>query len=571
MPLMLKFLHVCVYLKIRDLCIERIKANDFQYGCQRQHATLEILQRAQEWMDGGDEEDPAVVIADIEAAYDTVPHDKLLEKIRNDFGDEWARSIEAVIESQWYTLTSNEGFAPPMALRRGLLQGSPLSTADPPDLTQCKAYVDDLTSLATVKSVPVQVQVLNDWMTSRGFKLARRKLVVVASRVSKIPVPGLGTVTTRLSTRLLGGCLHGDNDHASCARNRKRVERFSRVCAMISQSYYCSTRGKSELYRSYALPTLAIQAVSKCFDPTHPKLQAAYTKLIPKHHGSNGISGYPACSFGYGMTPIKDFAEQQKVRAYLAAHPDLTEGRIPATGFELRPPRRVRKPYVITWTERALREAEASGDVVRVATDGSYLEKEGRGAVGICVNGKAYGAKIHGRISSSTQAELCAMMVLATAVKEVKPHAMAKPRSDSMSAIARLRSPRKGDPVAMVLCTLPDVQWARGHSDNDDINAADAAANAAYENSGTFNVEWCYRKANVARLCQRWQEDDTEDDNGDLVQLEENGLFVRRNRTDSRDTAVRKRLSSDVPPRCLSAQALRTLRNAAGPPPSTHP
>ncbi|KAJ9464129.1 hypothetical protein DIPPA_18968 [Diplonema papillatum] len=69
MPLMLKFLHVCVYLKIRDLCIERIKAKDFQYGCQRQHATLEILQRAEEWMDGGDEEDPAVVIADIEAAY----------------------------------------------------------------------------------------------------------------------------------------------------------------------------------------------------------------------------------------------------------------------------------------------------------------------------------------------------------------------------------------------------------------------------------------------------------------------------------------------------------------------
>ncbi|KAJ9473452.1 putative RNA-directed DNA polymerase from transposon BS [Diplonema papillatum] len=172
---MLKFLHVCVYLKIRDLCIERIKAKDFQYGCQRQHATLEILQRAQEWMDGGDEEDPAVVIADIEAAYDTVPHDKLLEEIRNEFGDEWARSIEAVLESQWYTLTTNEGFTPPMALRRGLLQGSPLSmilylyyTADPPDLTQCKAYVDDLTSLAAVKSVPVQVQVLNDWMTSRG-------------------------------------------------------------------------------------------------------------------------------------------------------------------------------------------------------------------------------------------------------------------------------------------------------------------------------------------------------------------------------------------------------------------
>ncbi|KAJ9472810.1 hypothetical protein DIPPA_21550 [Diplonema papillatum] len=272
-------------------------------------------------------------------------------------------------------------------------------------------------------------------MARKGMKMARRKLVVVATRVGKMSVPGHDEVTTRLSSRLLGGCLHGDKDHATCTRNRAKMERFSRVCALVVQSYFCCTRGKCDRYRSHALPTLAVQAIAKCFDPLHPKLLAAYNKLIPKHRGSKGIANYPACTFGYGMTPVKDFAEQQRARAYMAAHPHATEGRIPATGFELGPPQRGRKPYIITWTEKALRKAEAEGGEIKVATDGSYREREGRGSVGVYVNGTAYEAKIQGRTSSSTDAELCALMVLATALDAVQPQATVTPRSDSQSAI----------------------------------------------------------------------------------------------------------------------------------------
>ncbi|KAJ9452142.1 putative RNA-directed DNA polymerase from transposon BS [Diplonema papillatum] len=571
MPLMLKCLHVCLYLKIRDLCIERIRTSDFQYGCQHQHATLEILQRAQEWLDS-DIEDPAVVIADIEAAYDTVPHDKLLEDIRNDFGDEWANSVKSILGSQWFTLTTNKGYTQPMAPRRGLLQGSPLSvilylyyTADPPAIEQCKAYIDDLTSHATIDSVPAQIKTLNDWMARKGMKMARRKLVVVATRVCKLSVPGHGEVTTRLSSRLLGGCLHGDKDHATCTRNRAKMERFSRVCALVAQSYFCSTRGKCDRYRSHALPTLAVQAIAKCFDPSHPKLLAAYNKLIPKHRGSKGIANYPACTFGYGMTPVKDFAEQQRARAYMAAHPHATEGRIPATGFELGPPRRGRKPYIVTWTEKALRKAEAEGGEIKVATDGSYHEREGRGSVGVYVNGTAYGAKIQGRISSSTDAELCALMVLATALDAVQPQATVTLRSDSQSAIARTRNPRKGDPVAAVLRNIPVVQWARGHRDNADINAADEAATNAHQSIRSFDIEWCYSVAKVTRLCRRRrQQPDDNDEANDLVQLEESGRFLRRSRNCSRDMAVRDRLTNEVPPRCLSTQTLRALRKLHG-------
>ncbi|KAJ9470690.1 putative RNA-directed DNA polymerase from transposon BS [Diplonema papillatum] len=540
MPLMLKCLHVCLYLKIRDLCIERIRTSDFQYGCQHQHATLEILQRAQEWLDS-DIEDPAVVIADIEAAYDTVPHDKLLEDIRNDFGDEWANSVKSILGSQWFTLTTNKGYTQPMAPRRGLLQGSPLSvilylyyTADPPAIEQCKAYIDHLTSHATINSVPAQIKTLNDWMARKGMKMARRKLVVVATRVCKMSVPGHGEITTRLSSRLLGGCLHVDKDHATCTRNRAKMERLSRVCALVAQSYFCSTRGKCDRYRSHALPTLAVQAIAKCFDPSHPKLLAAYNKLIPKHRGSKGI----------GMTPVKDFAEQQRARAYMAAHPT---------------------PRKDAYRQPALRKAEAEGGEIKVATDGSYHEREGRGSVGVYVNGTAYGAKVQGRISSSTDAELCALMVLATALDAVQPQATVTPRSDSQSAIARARNPRKGDPVAAVLRNIPVVQWARGHRDNAGINAADEAATNAHQSNRSSDIEWCYSAAKVTRLCRRRQQQpDDNDEANDLVQLEESGRFLRRSRNCSRDMAVRDRLTNEVPPRCLSTQTLRALRKLHG-------
>ncbi|KAJ9437613.1 hypothetical protein DIPPA_13927 [Diplonema papillatum] len=85
MPLMVKLLHVCLYLKMKHACQQFIKEGNFQYGCGRPDATLEIFQRAQDWLDAdddGDEDDRAVVIADIEAAYDSVPHAQLLAIIK---------------------------------------------------------------------------------------------------------------------------------------------------------------------------------------------------------------------------------------------------------------------------------------------------------------------------------------------------------------------------------------------------------------------------------------------------------------------------------------------------------
>ncbi|KAJ9468621.1 hypothetical protein DIPPA_19273 [Diplonema papillatum] len=156
-------------------------------------------------------------------------------------------------------------------------------------------------------------------------------------------------------------------------------------------------------------------------------------------------------------------------------------------------------------------------------------------------------------------------MVLATALDAVQPQATVTLRSDSQSAIARTRNPRKGDPVAAVLRNIPVVQWARGHRDNADINAADEAATNAHQSIRSFDIEWCYSVAKVTRLCRRRrQQPDDNDEANDLVQLEESGRFLRRSRNCSRDMAVRDRLTNEVPPRCLSTQTLRALRKLHG-------
>ncbi|KAJ9469808.1 hypothetical protein DIPPA_27736 [Diplonema papillatum] len=299
-----------------------------------------------------------------------------------------------------------------------------------------------------------------------------------------------------------------------------KMERFSRVCALVAQSYFCSTRGKCDRY-------LAVQAIAKYFDPSHPKLLAAYNKLIPKHRGSKGIANYPACTFGYGMTPVKGFAEQQRARGrtwLLTPTPRKDRYRQPVSskGHHEEAVNRT-----LLRGRKSLRKAEAEGGEIKVATDGSFHEREGRGSVG--VNGTAY----------STDAELCALMVLATALDAVQPQATVTPRSDSQSAIARTRNPRKGDPVAADLRNIPVVQWAGGHRDNADIDAADGAATNAHRSNRSFDIEWCYRAGKVTRLCRRRQQQpDDNDEANDLVQLEESGRFLRRSRNCSRDMAV---------------------------------
>ncbi|KAJ9446002.1 hypothetical protein DIPPA_04930 [Diplonema papillatum] len=559
MPLMVKLLHVCLYLKMKHACQQFIKEGNFQYGCGRPDATLEIFQRAQDWLDADDdddEDDHAVVIADIEAAYDSVPHAQLLAVIKRTLGEKWANTLEPVIRSQFFTLTTHEGFTPAMLPQQGLLQGSPLSvvlyllyTATPPKITTsyCKAYVDDLTAQ--------HVQRLNEWLREKRFRMAKAKFKIVARQRRSLQVPGLGLTTASSQARLLGGCLHAEKTTTACKRNDGKIERFSRACALVRQSYFQSTRRKADLYRSHALPTLSAHVLSRCFRPDHWKLSVAYNSLVPTHRNSKGVRDYAASAFGFRLTRLTDYCDAQRTRAHIAARPQDRSQHLPASDFRLRPVRTGAKPKILADLECELRRA--SGQAVEIATDGSFREEAQAGAVGVYLNGKAYGAKIVGKIASSTQAELCAIALVATAISNTSSP---QPRNwwcDSKSAISRATSERRGDPLATVLKGAPAITWAKGHARNEAINAADAAATAAYRTRSRYDLEWSYHAAGITHVCAHEEEE--------YVQMDEPGRFVRKTRDHIRDTGLRRRLLQDgTPAALLNPRTLAGLRKWHG-------
>ncbi|KAJ9463787.1 hypothetical protein DIPPA_13405 [Diplonema papillatum] len=566
MPLMVKLLHVCLYLKMNHTCQQIIREQNFQFGCGRPDATLEIFQRAQDWLDAddGDDDDHAVVIADIEAAYDSVPHTQLLNVVRCSLGETWANTLEPVVRSQLFTLTTHEGFTPAMLPQQGLLQGSPLSvvlyllyTATPPKITSsyCKAYVDDLTVLLKWSQIAQHVQRLNEWLREKHFRMAKAKFKIVARRQRSLQVPGLGCTATVTQARLLGGCLHAEKTVTACKRNDGKVERFSRACALVRQSYFQSTRRKADLFRSHALPTLSAHVLSRCFQPDHWKLNAAYNSLVPTHRNSKGVRDYTASGIGFRLTRISDYCDAQRTRAHIAARPHTRSQQLPARDFQLRPVRTGAKPKILADLECALQRA--TGQVVEIATDGSFREEAQVGAVGVYLNGKAYGAKIVGKICSSTQAELCAIALVATAIANTSSPLLRKWWCDSKSAIARAASARRGDPLAVVLKDAPEITWAKGHAQNMAINAADAAATAAYKTRSRYDLEWSYHAAGITHVCAHEEED--------YVQMDEPGRFVRKTREHIRDTGLRRRLLQDgTPAALLNPRILAGLRKCHG-------
>ncbi|KAJ9443315.1 hypothetical protein DIPPA_00278 [Diplonema papillatum] len=89
------------------------------------------------------------------------------------------------------------------------------------------------------------------------------------------------------------------------------------------------------------------------------------------------------------------------------------------------------------------------------------------------------------------------------------------------------------------------------------INAADAAATAAYKTRSRYDLEWSYHAAGITHVCAHEEED--------YVQMDEPGRFVRKTREHIRDTGLRRRLLQDgTPAALLNPRVLAGLRKCHG-------
>ncbi|KAJ9435855.1 hypothetical protein DIPPA_06697 [Diplonema papillatum] len=204
------------------------------------------------------------------------------------------------------------------------------------------------------------------------------------------------------------------------------------------------------------------------------------------------------------------------------------------------------------------REFLLTHDVV-VASDGGFLEDESRGSAGVNFGTMSFGCLLSGTVTSSTETELAAMMLLATVLRrwDVAPERVSW-YSDSEAAILRIRRKEPGDPVAGVVGEYEQcLRWGKGHADNTDINGADeAATRALQERLPVLDVELLYRKNGVRAVCCYAAED--------FPQLESPIRYVKRvwqySRTKTATRSIRELASAET----TKGSTLRSLEALPG-------
>ncbi len=552
---------------MKETAYAHIRRERFQYASTNPSGLHEIIETAQQWLETEDDSDEHVVlITDVQAAYDNVDHDLMVQDVEDTLGRPWANTIRSVLQGQWYSLTFETGYTPPEQMRRGLTQGSVLSvvlyllyTRRAPKLRRgvySKAIVDDITTLTTRTQASEDFAAIKAWATDRHFELAANKTKLVSTK--KWTLPGTKLETTQ-TARLLGACLHAQNT-ASCARNAKVVELYHRTTDLIASARYKPTLRKAAEHRTYALSRLSLHCLSRCFDPGAAKIQAAGQMLLPKHYGGRGIGGYNHCTRGYGIAHVGDYTALQRTRAAIACKGRMGS-TLPAKGFELRPPHQ-RPSALFNQLCKLLRNAlkGESAALLEVATDGGWYPADNMGTIGVAIGGKHAGATLHGKVTSSTQAELAAMLFLATALKHVQPPPTTQIHwvSDSKAAVARQRTGEGDDPVHKILAhpSLPRIKWEKGHATCQSLNLADEATRKARgARKEKADVEFCYAKWGIPFITAY---------HDGRIQLETTARFVKRLLAEARDAAPLRAIQELIPLDVTEPKRMRKLARTPG-------
>jgi hypothetical protein len=591
MTLYTKLLHTSIYTRLKEKAYKVIRDQRFQLSTVNPQAIMEIIETTQSLLEkSSDDDEIAVLMSDIEAAYDSVPHGPLVTMIRNNFGQRWANSIQQVLASQSISFAVHNGFSDSVYMGRGLTQGSSLSvllfllyTCDGPTLPNAlysRAYVDDITVVTRREDIVNTWTTILQWSKDKGLELARAKTSIVTKNPMTIELPCDDKplkISSTTAGRLLGACLHATKV-STCPRNNAIVESCCRITDAIRASIYIPTRKKALLFKQYALSKMSIQALSRCCSPNDAKLNAARLSLIPHHDSSRGVvpAEFATSSRGFNLPAPATYINTRKSHARVVAQGFDNVNCLPAKDFEVlhtTPKKTVPKQIkmVVDEVKRALR----SGDVI-AATDGGYDPETDVGTIGLSINGKRMGMVIEGTCSSSTQPEIIAQLTLRVATKlagDVPHDVKWTGYTDSQSSLTRYKRRHLGDPVSDALgcTTCPQPQWARGHADNAAINNADEGATAARNQVQAcktckkglrcnrcprISVKTLYSLAGVKSYCV-YKPTET-------IQMDTLTQFMKTSIQSRANGVVRAKLKDWAPPASMDGKLLGRLSRIAG-------
>eukprot|EP00757_Euglenozoa_sp_SAG-D1_P016181 gene16181-688_t len=563
MNLLPKIFAQTLFCKLREIANRILAKHNFQQaGGWLPGAMQKIILKAQEWL--MQNEDNVIIIADLEAAYDSIPHAELLDHIEELLGLAWRNAVAIILKSQRCRIAFHEGPSTEIRLGTGLLQGSALSVPlfllyvmkspfeGQQPKTESSAYMDDLATQTTIQLTEQVLHKQLQWARSKKLTFAPSKLSIVTARKVTIQVNGTPVKTVQ-TARLLGACLHAKGSKLKgCQRFHRKVETLSRKVNRISTGYFTATIRKAQLFSSYGLSTIALHCLSRCFEGEDSKLVNARQRIVPKHAKSKGYKRFVESSLGYKLCSIQEYVTAQRLRA-------LTAAGMPMKAYKdiyaeepkyIAPTESREQKWPKEFQDFIHRLAALGQEPLIFAHDGGYHHSKSIGSIGMAVqklNSEdiiTCGLKITGTVTSSTHSEAIAGLAMHVAFMEAGTTNITQGYTDSEDLCKIRKNGKSNNPVAKALRKLeflPEYTWNKGHADNKLINACDDAEKKA---THSISVGPLIQKLLPETLTAQFKIDSA---SIEAVQFQEIARFYRRMCTFYSDWRLLQRTQIRIP------------------------
>jgi len=495
-----KLLQYCVYLLLEPLLMPIIQRHDHQFAYIRGNHIPRLFAVAQEHLDADREN--ALIVADLDGAFDSVHHLTMVDCIRNHLGNEWSVIVRNLLTAQTFRIALPGGYSPEMRMTRGLAQGNPLScllfnmlTSIPhPNIAGKTAmYADDSATRTTLATTQLALDFLQEWAEQRNLKWKPTKVHIVCRTPATFHFQGK-TLNTVEEARYLGAHLHAGNVRGICQRHWRMAEAAETKVLAIASIITLPTFLKARMYSTYVLSSFSHHALSKCCAPADVRMRDARIKLLPKFV-LPGFSDFNKWEHGYAMPTFETYVHAQRTRMlpFIPSAARHVQWMIPPQ-IRVVPLHPELAPNLDELV-KCISAVSKQRVTIRCASDASFHPKTRQGAIGICIEQAAFGYALEQPLTSSTAVEQVGQMVLQRAISlsGVKPErfenycdnkAVTRQPHNWRSAM-NPRSLFVGKPS---LADSADIIWDRGHASNVWINRADEVASGAVTTLDTKHI-----------------------------------------------------------------------------------
>lgn len=351
LPIMSKLFEKLILRKLQPIIEQKSLIPEHQFGCRKQHATVEQVHRVADEAKRALEEKKycSAVFLDVAQAFDKVWHEGLLHKIEKYLPTPYFNLLHSYLRERMFKVKHHEAITNLFPIKAGVPQGSVLGsflyqlyTADLPISRNVKmaTFVDDTALMSThinmntaSRELQNYLNEIEKWLTAWRMKVNETKSVHTTFTMKKKTCPGVSLNSIKIpqatEVKYLG--LHLDKrltwkKHITVKSKQLKIQ-LSKMYWIIGRRSKLSLESKLLLYKAILKPiwTYGIQLWGATSNSNLEVLQRFQSKTLRCLTNAPWYISNLAIHRDLQVETVKEVAKKysSEYQERLRAHPNL--------------------------------------------------------------------------------------------------------------------------------------------------------------------------------------------------------------------------------------------------------